>query len=216
MKRERKIIIVDDERLSRFGLISLFKNTGIKIIGEAENGEELFPQLKTKNPDVVLLDLEMPKLNGSKTLNRLRRDYPNQKVIILSKYHDEELIKDVFNRGANGFISKSNSGIDIVVSAIERVITYGIFKENIPALLKVPAEKNGHYYRLVLTQREIQIIGLLYQLKTYDQISKELFIAVNTVGNHLKSIFKKTGVKNREELILLMAKCGLNYMGMDT
>lgn len=216
MKQDSSIIIVDDERLARYGLISLFKNTAVKIIGEAENGEELFPQLKTKKPDVVLLDLEMPKLNGSKTLNRLRRDYPAQKVIILSKYHDEELIKDVFNRGANGFVSKSNSGIEIIISAIKRVIAYGIFKDNIPALLKKPAEKNGHYYKLILTQREIQIMGLLYQCKSYDQISKELFIAVNTVGNHVKAIFKKTSVKNREELVLLMAKFGWNYMGSDT
>jgi two-component system response regulator DegU len=209
---------VDDEKLCRAGLISLLKNSGsdIKIIGEAENGEELSPMLKTKKPDVILLDLEMPILNGSKTLNKLRRDFPLQKVVVFSKYHDEELIKDIFNRGANGFISKNSSGIEIIISALKRVATYGVYKDNIPFLLQNPARKDGHYYRLILSPREIEIMILLHQSKSYIQIGKELFISAFTVENHAQSIFKKTNTKNREELGILVTKFGLNYMGLAT
>ncbi|MBK9286008.1 MAG: response regulator transcription factor [Sphingobacteriaceae bacterium] len=207
------IIIVDDEKIIRAGLASLLRNTEIKIIGEAENGEELFPLIKLRKPDVILLDLEMPKLNGSKTLNRLRAEYPLLKVVILSKYHDEELIKDIFNRGARGFVSKSNCDVETLVTAIRRVSEYGTYKDNIPCLLKSPAYKDGHYYRLILSPREIGIMGLLYQSKSYEEIGKELFISSNTVENHAKSIYKKIKAKNRSEFGIVATRLGLNYIG---
>jgi DNA-binding NarL/FixJ family response regulator len=207
------IIIVDDEKIIRSGLSSLFRNTEIKIIGECGNGQELFGLLKTKKPSIILLDLEMPVLNGSKTLNRLRKEFPDLKVIILSKYHDEELIKDMFNRGVNGFMSKSICDINSVISAIRTVIAHGSYKDNLPSLFKTPAIKDGHYYRLLLSPREIGIMTLLYQSKTYSQIGKELFISANTVENHARSIYKKINAKNRAEFGIVATKLGLNYMG---
>lgn len=207
------IIIVDDEKMIRAGFAAILKSTEIKIIGEAENGEELFSLLKLRKPDLILLDLEMPQLNGSKTLNKLRKDFPTQKVIIVSKYHDEELIKDIFNRGANGFVSKASCGVDTLINAIRRVHEYGIYKDNIPCLLKSPAFKDGHYYRLILSPREIGIMGLLYQSKSYEEIGKELFISVNTVENHAKSIYKKIKAKNRAEFGIVATRLGLNYIG---
>jgi DNA-binding NarL/FixJ family response regulator len=207
------ILIVDDEKLFRLGVISMLKPKGINIVGEAENGEEALSLIKSKRPNVVLLDLEMPKLNGSKTLNKIRKDHPEEKVIILSKYHDEELIKDIFNRGAKGFISKKSCEIDILVEAIKRVHAYGIYKDNVPVLLANPAQKDGHYYKLILSRRETEILYWLCQGKSYRDISAQLFIAVNTVDNHTKSIFKKMNVRNREGLVMLASKYGLKYIG---
>lgn len=216
MKKNIDIIIVDDEKLVRSGLISLLKGSEVKVIGEASNGNELFELLSTKAPDVILLDLEMPTLNGSRTLNKLRKQFPSQKAIIVSKYHDEELIKDLFNRGACGFISKSTSHVDLLITAIKKVHVDGSYKENIPCLLKTPAAKDGHYYRLILSPREIQIMGLLYRSKSFVEIGKELFISAYTVENHAKAIYRKTNVKNRAEFGILVAKLGLNYMGSAT
>lgn len=213
MTKTINIIIVDDEKIIRAGFTALLKNTEIKVIGDADNGEELFPLIKLRKPDVILLDLEMPKLNGSKTLNRLRREFPLQKVIIISKYHDEELIKDIFNRGANGFVSKASSSVETLIGAIRHVNEYGIYKENIPCLLKSPAIKDGHYYRLILSPREIGIMGLLYQSKSYEEIAKELFISASTVENHAKSIYKKIKAKNRSEFGIVATRLGLNYIG---
>ena len=207
------ILIVDDEKLFRSGVIAMLKQKGITVGGEAENGEEVLPLIKSRKPDLVLLDLEMPKLNGSKTLNKIRKNYPEQKVIILSKYHDEELIKDMFNRGAKGFISKKSCEIDILVEAIKRVHDYGIYRDNVPVLLANPIQKDGHYYKLILSSRETEILYWLYQGKPYKNIGEQLFISVNTVDNHVKSIFKKVNVKNREDLVMLAHKYGLNYLG---
>lgn len=197
----------------RAGIVSFLKNTEIKILAEAENGEELLKILRTKRPEIILLDLEMPKLNGSKTLNKLRKEFASIKVIILSKYHDENLIKDVFNRGASAFVSKANTNVDVLTSAIRRVALYGVYKDNIPCLLRTPADKDGHYYRLILSQREVEVLGLLYQSKSYEEIGKELFISPNTVENHAKSIYRKTNAKNRTEFGIIATRLGLNYIG---
>ena len=101
----------------------------------------------------------------------------------------------------------------MVITAVKRVATYGIFKDNIPGLLKTPSIKNGHYYRLILTKREIEIMGLLYESKTYSQIGNKLFIAERTVENHANSIYKKINVKNRTEFGIVATRLGLNYMG---
>jgi DNA-binding NarL/FixJ family response regulator len=206
------IVLVDDEKLCRQGLAALLKGTEVKILGEAENGSQLFHLLKTVKPHVVVLDLEMPVLNGSKTLNRIKKEFPDLRTLILSKYYNEELIKDMFNRGANGFVSKTSS-IETVMDALRGIRKKGLYRDNIPALLKNPAVKDRHYYKLLLTPREIVIMGLIYQSKTYKQISEELDISENTVENHAKSVYKKMEVKSRSEFGILAAKLGLHYIG---
>lgn len=205
------IILVDNENICRYGVIALIKKTEISVIAQAENGDELLELLKTKKPDLILLDLEMPIMNGSQTLTRLRKDYPHLKVVILSKYHDEELIKDMFNRGACAFVSKC-ADLEIIPTAIRRVAEYGIFKDNVPCLLKTPSFKDRHYYKLILTPREITIMGSIYESKPYKEIAKSLFISEKTVENHAKSIYKKMNVKTRSEFSIVMSKLGLNYM----
>lgn len=212
MGQKTEIIIVDDERLFRTGISLLLRNFDINTIGEAENGDELILLLNTKKPDVILLDLEMPILNGSQTMAIVRDQFPQMKIIIFSKYYDEELIKDIFNRGANAYLSK-NSPVELVCEAIRRVVTYGIYRDNIPCLLKNPALKDGHYYKLIFTKRELGIINLLCESKSYKDIGLHLFISAKTVENHAKSIFKKVNVKNRAEFGILAIKKGLNYLG---
>ena len=154
----------------------------------------------------------MPVLNGSKALTKLRKDRPELKVVILSKYHDDELIKDMFNRGASAFLSK-NSDLKIMIKAITKVATDGIFNGNINFLLDTPCFKDGHYYKMILTPREIEIMKSLYESKSFREIGEELKISEKTVKNHAKSIYKKMKVKTRNEFAVTVTKLGLNYIG---
>lgn len=209
---EINIIIVDDDTLLRRGIISLLKNSNINVVGEAENGEQLFPLLKITEPDVILLDLEMPVMNGSSTLNRLNQEFSWLKTVIISRYHDEELVKDLFNRGAKGFVSKKK-GVESLTDAIRKVASGGIYEANLVDLFKNPAIKDGHYYKMILTPREIELIPFLLQSKkTYREIGEDLFISENTVTNHAKSIFIKTNTKNREDFVNFALSQGLNFM----
>jgi len=206
------IIIVDDENLPRQGLVNIFKNSEINVIDQAENGIILKQILKTKNPQIVLLDLEMPVLNGSKTLNALSKNFPQIKTIILSRYYDDELIKDMFNRGAKAYLSK-NMDVKILFEAIYRVSQYGVFKDNIPYLLQNAAPKDRHYYKLIYSNTEIKLIHYLLQAnKNYDEIANELCRSVKTVKNHAENIFKKSGVRTRLEFVEFGMKVGLIFI----
>ncbi len=206
------LMIVDDELLFREGLVYLLKKYGIETTSVADNGEQALERLKKYSPDLVLLDLEMPILNGSITLDKMLMQYPNIKVIIITSYHDEELIKDHFNRGAFGFVSKKEE-IKTVVSAIKSVHKGIVYEKNIPDLIKMKCEKNGHYYQLIYSEREKEIINHLCKAVSVKDISKKLSIAGSTIETQLTAIYKKANVKNRAEFLALAFDKGLQYLG---
>jgi len=207
-----KLILVDDSTLFRQCLVKLLSTPDNEIIAQATNGKELIQLLKTKQPDVILLDLEMPVINGSKTLNLLRVEKPTVKVIILSRYHDENVIKDLFNRGANAFVSK-NEAVEILLEAIRRVHTYGLYRDNLPFLLQNPAMKDKHYYKLLFTTAELRLIGhLLNASKQYKQIADELCLSEKTIENQAREIYTKVSVRSRTEFVDYGIRNGLDYL----
>lgn len=206
------VLVVDDEILFRDGLISLLNKFDIHVSDVADDGQQALKILKSSSANIVLLDLEMPLLNGSKTLDNIQQRFPGTKVIILSSYHDEMLIKDHFNRGAKAFLSKKEN-IETVVSAIYSVHLGNIYKNNIPELLKTKVVKDKHYYKLIFSPREREIITLLCAAKTCKDIGNELCISERTVEAHLTVIYKKVGVKNRNEFLIFALKEGLQYLG---
>ncbi|MGZ3932963.1 MAG: LuxR C-terminal-related transcriptional regulator, partial [Bacteroidia bacterium] len=156
--------------------------------------------------------LEMPVLNGSKTLDSIRLKFPKTKVVIISSYYDEELIKDHFNRGAMAYVSKK-AGIDTVVAAIRKVHKGSVYKENIPELLKTKAVRDRHYYKILFTKREQEIIRLVCIAKNLKSVASELCISDKTVEAHLTEIYKKVNVKNKSEFLVYALKEGLDYLG---
>ncbi len=205
------LMIVDDEILFRQGIVYLLKKYGIITSCVADNGEEALELLKSHSPEVILLDLEMPILNGSLTLNKMLQRFPKAKIIIVTSYHDEELIKDYFNRGAFGFISK-NENIKTVVAAIKAVHKGSIYKENIPQLLQNKCYKDGHYYKMIYTSREKDIIYYLCKGDSIKEISIKLSITEGTIAVILTEIYRKANVKNRAEFLTLAFEKGLQYL----
>lgn len=206
------IIIVDDETIIRHGLSSLLQEYNINTIAVANNGQEALSILKKKKPHVLLLDLEMPILNGSKTLDNIKRRFPDLKVIILSAYYDEELIKDYLNRGAKAFVSK-NQPVKTVAEAIHSVYAYGFYEENLSELFNNPAKKDGHYYKLIFTKRELEIISLICEGKDNACIAAELFLSLKTIEGHLTEIYKKVKVKTRTKFLKHALESGLQFLG---
>jgi DNA-binding NarL/FixJ family response regulator len=206
MKKEITVIIVDDEKLARLGMIAFFKNTNINVIGQAQNDKELFNLLKFEKPNIILLDLEFPVLNGSKSMNKLRKQYPEINVIILAKYHDEQLISDMFKRGARAFISKANADSKTITNALNKVSKHGFYLDNIACLLMEPGVKDRHYYRAILTPKEIKIMGLLNNGKSNEEICNELHITKDSLKYYIATVFKKLGVRNRTEFGIFATK----------
>lgn len=214
MDEEINIIVVDDQKLFREGIASLLKDFHINVIAEAEEGQQLLELLKKFRPDAVLLDLQMDGLDGNQTFDRVQGEFPGTKIIIVTMFDDESLIKDFFNRGICAFMPKDSSGEEMN-RAIRAVKSTGIYKDNLPEFeLKRIRSAKREYYKLIYTRREREIIYWLCQSKTTAEIALESNISEKAVETNLTEIYKKAKVKSRPEFIKLAFIKGLNYLGI--
>jgi len=205
-----KIFIADDHQILIDGIVAFFNDLeGYEVIGSANDGVSLLQEIATKTPDIILLDLNMPKLDGISTLKKLKANYPNIKVIILSNYHQSQLIKETKTLGANGYILKNGSKSDLL-NAIESAQSGKYFfpeeKENPNTQLVFTDEFMKKHH---LTKREVEIIRCVCDELSSKEISEKLFIAELTVTTHRRNILSKLGLKNTPALINFAKENGI-------
>ncbi len=198
---EIKIAIVDDHAIFRAGLIKLFRKfREMHIILEAENGLDLTNKLKRFVPDIILLDVDMPEMDGYETTKYLKEHHPEIKIIILTHHNSEQIMLHLIDLGAQGFLLKNNS-IDTIVDAIYSVLDNGYYfndkvqKKMVVNLIKEKKIK-PRYDKVNLSERERDILALVVKEYNNAQISEILHIDVSTVSTHKKNIIKKTNSKN--------------------
>ncbi len=204
-----KIAIADDQQLFRKGLSSILKDfSHFELIIEAENGKDLLNRLDENIPDVILMDLKMPVLNGLETSKQVMVKYPQVKIIILSTHGDEDFIIRTMQVGVHGYLVKDTDPLELK-KAIENVVTDGIYLNKhvstiILQQLKTKSAQgqklNDRTLGLQLTSREMEILTLICKGMTTAEIAEKLFISVNTVEGHRKNLFEKTGARNAVSL----------------
>ncbi len=209
-----KIAIVDDHGIFIKGLKTLFKSfRDIKILMEAENGSDFIEKLKIEVPDIVLLDVDMPKMDGVETTAYLTKHHPDLKVIILTHHHSEEIMLHLIELGARGFLLKNNT-IETIVDAIYSVKENGyFFNDKVPrALVKelmITKKIKPKFEKVTLTERELEVFELVCKECTNLYIAEKLHIDTTTVETHKKNIIKKTGAKNIIGAVMYAIKNGL-------
>jgi len=210
-----RIFLVDDHTIVRDGLRALLANEpGIEVVGEAGNGQELLDQLPTKPADVVLLDANMPVLDGLATTLRLRAEYPGVRVLILSMLAHERYIGQLFDAGASGYVLKSAEKGEILV-AIQTVIAGRQFlcsDLGLNMLRKVLAKEDESEEAPKanrLSRRESEVLQLLAEGLTTNEIAEKLFTSKRTIETHRQNILEKTQTKNTAALIRLAVTQGL-------
>lgn len=214
MKKPIRIAIAEDHELVRQGMVALLEDEDeLKVSCEACNGQDLLNQLKTNKTDIVLLDLEMPVLNGQQTLKIIRSKYPTLKVIIISMYYSDEFVAQSISLGARGFLPK-NCNIEKVVDAIFAVHEQGYYfddKVSKALLYKIVSQENFTpvFKNDALSDRERETIELICAGKTNVEIGELLCISPRTVENHRKSISKKTNASNVAGVVIYAIKNGL-------
>ncbi|WP_178991416.1 response regulator [Winogradskyella schleiferi] len=199
----KKILICEDHQIVIDGLISIFKNQpDYTILDYVKNGNEVLPAVKLKNPDVLLLDLNLPNKNGLDILNEVKEYDPEIKVIILTMYNKDSIVKKVKQNNGNGFLLKNCSSEDLL-RALDSVFESKMFylgkgvKNNV-------VENDGFLEKIKITRREKEIIIELMKGNNVPQIATNLFISTYTVETHKKNIFKKLDVHNSIDLIKLV------------
>ena len=190
-----RVLLADDHRLMLAGVRrALDSAEDIEVVGEADSGTKVLPMIARTEPDVVLLDLRMPQLDGLTCLDLIRKRFPDVKVVVLSVFSDSDHIKEALKRGAAGYIVKSVSPVDLA-AAVRQALD-----ENLDhALGLVEQQGEGIAKADGLTKREIEILRAVAQGLSNQEIGEKLWVTEQTVKFHLTNIYRKLGVENRTE-----------------
>lgn len=206
-----RLVVVDDHSLFRRGLISLLEEmTEFLVVGEASSGQEALPVIESSHPDIILLDINMPNMDGIQTLSAIRKTRPEQKVLMLTiSQNDDDLIGAIV-AGANGYLLK-NTEPELLRSTISQVSTGNsvLSPEITEKVLQAVRRSQSDRNRGLLSEREVEVLKCLARGQTTAQIANGLFISENTVKTHIRHILEKMEVNNRAEAVARAAQMDL-------
>ena len=203
-----KLLIVDDHEMVRLGLTSYFSILeDIDVIGEAENGAQGVQMGLTMKPDVILMDLVMDVMDGIEATKAILDEWPEAKILILTSFIDDEKVYPAMEAGASGYLLKTSSASEIA-EAIRRTYSgEAIIEEEVSEKLK-ENEKNGGRHNLHedLTGRELEVLHLIADGKSNQEIADDLFITLKTVKTHVSNILSKLEVSDRTQATIYAFK----------
>lgn len=200
------VYIVDDHKMVIEGMQMLLKNeTDITVVGNAISGEEAIENISDLKIDVVLLDINMPGINGIETCKELLKINGDLKIIAISMHKESSLIKLMLSNGAKGYVLK-NAGQDEVIEAIKTVNKGDMYLDDTVNSIVVNSVANGNRQKVespfpTLSKREREILGLILEEHTTQEISEKLSISFGTVETHRRNMLIKTGARNTAGLV---------------
>ena len=216
------ISLIDDQQLFRSGLASLIQSVpGFTLLSEAENGKIFIDQLEAsaRLPDIALIDMEMPEMNGVELNAALQKKYPSIKVIVLSTYNQERFIAKMIEAGACGYLTK-NCEIEELKTAINSTYKNGFYfnQDTLAAMRNISQYKSSDIKNISniaieLTAREKEVLVLLCNELSNIEIGERLFISPRTVEGHRNNLLSKTGCRNTAGLVIFAIKNNLFHIG---
>jgi DNA-binding NarL/FixJ family response regulator len=209
-----QVVIVDDHNLFRKALKTTIKweYSDLALAGEAETGEELFDVLASTPADIVLLDINLPDIPGVEIAKRLRRDYPDMKILAVSAENTADTIQAMIEVGIDGFISKQQGDFDELANAIRTIMSGSeYFGRDIASILYnvYVSKKKTTAISDEFTDREREIILLCRDGLMVKEIAARLGVSINTIMTHKKRIFLKLGINNQMEMVHFALKRGI-------
>jgi len=212
-----RLLLVDDQRLMRDGLRTLLElEPDLKVVGEAENGEIALALYQEISPDVVLMDIRMPVMDGVEATRRLRSEHPDSKIIILTTFDDNEYVFEGLRAGALGYLLKDVSGPELAeairtVSAGGSMIEPSVARKVVAefARLAAPTPKATETLIDPLSEREVEILKLVAEGLTNKEIAAKLYLAEGTVKNYVTSILQKIDARDRTQAAIRARELGL-------
>jgi DNA-binding NarL/FixJ family response regulator len=203
-----KVSIADDHKIFRDGIKMALKDRDyLKILWEAEDGKDLMHKLKLKQPDVLLMDIRMPEIDGVNAIGILRKEYENIKIIVLTMYDDQEMITKMMEMGANAYLTKTTDPDEIYQAIITCMNDDFYFNDlvNKAVLLKLQhkkAVKQFYPNPVKFSDKEIRILKCIAEDKTTEEISKEVFLSPRTIETIRQNMKQKVGAKTIAGLVM--------------
>lgn len=204
-----KVMIVDDHQIVNDGIFSMLNgNDKIEVVGRCSNGKEAIDRASHINPDVILMDVSMPEVNGIEATKVIKQALPDIQVLILTMFADDKYVADAILAGASGYLLKTVKKDDLI-KHIETVHEGGAALDKKVTKTLITTMRNKHYNETLLSERENQIIQLVCDGKTNKEIANELFLSIQTIKTHLKKIFDKLDVSDRAQAVAVAMRKNL-------
>ena len=198
-----RIVLADDHPVVREGLASILKAKDIKVVGEASDGEEACRLYDKLSPDILVLDLRMPKKDGLQAVNELMSRIPKPRIIVMTTYEGEEDVRRALSAGAKGYVLKGTKREEILETVRK------VYKGEPAISPEVAAKLATSLTRPELSERELQVLQQMAAGKSNKEIGQVIYVSENTVKAHVKSILAKLDAMGRTEAIAIAIKRGL-------
>lgn len=216
-----RVLVVDDQTVVRDGLVLLLGLLpGIEVVGSARDGEEAVRLVGEQRPDVVLMDLRMPRVDGVEATRRIKTAHPAVQIVVLTTYSDDESVFAALQAGARGYLTK-DAGAEEIARAIDAVrggdaqLDPSVQRRLVDALATgvQPSRRRRGDLPDGLTQREAEVLTLIAGGRSNAEIARELFISEATVKTHINNLFSKAGVRDRAQAVTYAYRKGLAEPG---
>jgi DNA-binding NarL/FixJ family response regulator len=210
-----RVLLADDHRILREGLRRSLEAQGLEVVGEAADGEEAVELAEQLRPDVVLMDLSMPVLDGVEATRRIRERLPEIRVVVLTMHADEATMARAVRVGADGYLVKDCSSDEIadtlrLVAAGETAVSAELAASMLAEVKSLPA---GAAEEEVVSKREEEVLQLIADGCSSVEVAERLFISQKTVKNHLASIYQKLDARDRTQAVLRAVRMGIVRLG---
>lgn len=209
-----KVVLADDHRMFTDALAVFFnEESGVLLCGSAADGTALLALLETTKPDVVLMDINMPGMNGIEATSLIRKKFPDIKVLIVTMYRTKEFMINLYNLGVHGYLLK-NTGRDELLQAIKIVCEGGVYfgAEVTETLQQENVYTRANHFKelgVTFSKREKEIVRLLADGLSTQEVADTIFLSYYTVETHRKNLLNKLNLKNTAELVKYAAQLGL-------
>lgn len=207
-----KVLIADDHHMVRQGIKQILElENDIEVISQASNGEEAVKLAREYKPDVILMDINMPGMNGLQAIEELKKDEYDHRIVVLTIHQDREYLFKTIQLGAEGYVLKDAES-SVLIEAIRTVAngnTYvqpNMTSELVKEFSRISTHTKGKEEENILTSREVEVIELIAEGLINKEIAKKLYISEKTVKNHVSNIFKKLNVSDRTQAAIYAFK----------
>ena len=205
-----KVLLVDDHEMVRLGVSTYLSiQADIEVVGEASDGDEGVSKALALRPDVILMDLVMDKMDGITATKQILAQWPQAKILIVTSYIDDEKVFPAIQAGASGYLLKTSSAQEIAEAIRKTINGERVIEEEVSEKIQNQDYANQFFLYEELTNREKEVLDLIAQGKSNQEIAEDLFITLKTVKTHVSNILAKLGVEDRTQAAIYAFKHGL-------
>ena len=205
-----KVLLVDDHEMVRLGVSTYLSiQPDIDVVGESSDGQEGVEKALSLRPDVILMDLVMDNMDGITATKEILAQWPQAKILIVTSYIDDEKVFPAIQAGASGYLLKTSSAQEIAEAVRKTIVGERVIEEEVSEKIQNQDYANQYFLYEELTNREREVLDLIAQGKSNQEIAEILFITLKTVKTHVSNILAKLGVEDRTQAAIYAFKHGL-------